>query len=140
CPAAVAGDRTLSSLAVCTDPSYADEGECTGNGETWIPAQTWLKAATELFDDGIGDDDGLCESNEACLYAPNFGAYQGHGIAWGQTDFPTCEFDANDGPITGVTMAGYPSNGRPRSDTVPPETIASFEVVEPWTADYTSND
>jgi hypothetical protein len=54
--------------------------------------------------DGVGDDDGLCESGEACLYTPNFGAYQGHG------SLETCTFTG--GTITGVTMYGYSTNGR----------------------------
>ncbi len=29
--------------------------------------------------DGVGNDNGLCESSEACIYTPNIGAYQGHG-------------------------------------------------------------
>lgn len=68
-------------------------------------AQTFLRNATEILGDVIGDDDGLCESNEACIYAPNIGAYQGHG------DFTsrTCTFQ--DGTVTGVTMYSYPSNG-----------------------------
>jgi hypothetical protein len=28
---------------------------------------------------GIGNENGLCESNETCLYTPNIGSYQGHG-------------------------------------------------------------
>ena len=28
----------------------------------------------EIIGDFIGDDDGLCESNEDCIYAPNWGA------------------------------------------------------------------
>ncbi|RME92229.1 MAG: right-handed parallel beta-helix repeat-containing protein [Candidatus Hydrogenedentota bacterium] len=35
--------------------------------------------ATEIYGDGIGNDDGLCNPSEECLYTPNIGAYQGHG-------------------------------------------------------------
>jgi hypothetical protein len=57
--------------------------------------------------DEIGDDDGLCESNEACIYSPNFGVYQGHGdyLVGG-----TCTFQ--NGTVTGVQMYAYPNNGR----------------------------
>ena len=38
-----------------------------------------LRNSMELFEDGVGDDDTFCESNEACLYTPHKGAYQGSG-------------------------------------------------------------
>jgi hypothetical protein len=37
----------------------------------------FLANALELTEDGIGNDDGLCESNEACSYSSAFGAHQG---------------------------------------------------------------
>jgi hypothetical protein len=67
-------------------------------------SHTYLLNAVEVIGDGIGNDNGLCESNEACIYAPNFGAYQGEG-----TLSSTCTFSA--GTVTGVTMYGYPTNG-----------------------------
>lgn len=42
-------------------------------------ARTGLRRAIECFDDGIGNDDGFCASDETCLYPPNIGSYQGHG-------------------------------------------------------------
>ncbi len=70
---------------------------------------TYLLNATELLDDDLGDEDGLCESHEACLYLPNFGAYQGHG------DLDACTFDDDGGttPVVGVTIVGYVENGVP---------------------------
>ena len=68
---------------------------------------TFLVNATEVFDDAIGDDDGLCESLEACIYSPNFGSYQGEGDYLSQT----CIF--SNGTVSGVTMYAYPSNGSP---------------------------
>ncbi len=65
----------------------------------------YMAKAMEIMGDSIGDDDGLCESNEACLYMPNFGAYQGHGDYTSNT----CTFQ--DGTISGVTMYAYPNNG-----------------------------
>jgi hypothetical protein len=64
----------------------------------------FLRNAYEIVDDGIGDNDGLCESSEACVYMPNVGAYQGHGT------LNTCVFQ--DGTIFDVTMYGHSSNGR----------------------------
>ena len=66
---------------------------------------TFLLNASEIITDTTGDNDGLCESNEACIYSPNFGAYQGHGDYLTQT----CTFQ--NGTVTGVTMYAYPNNG-----------------------------
>lgn len=86
CPAAVHGNQAM------TDDQTAPN--------------TFLLAAFEIVQDSIGDDDGLCESNEACIYAPNFGAYQGEGdyLAAGSCTFA-------NGAVSGVTMYAYPVNG-----------------------------
>jgi hypothetical protein len=78
CPAAASGDVTL------TDKS--------GN--------TFLLHALELMADGLGDDDGLCESNEACVYRPHPGD-DGHGARPGSA---RCGF--SDGAVMGVRMFG----------------------------------
>lgn len=80
--------------------------EVNGNAtETDANGNTYLLSAFELILDGNGNDNGLCESNERCIYAPNFGAYQGHG------DYSnnTCTFQ--NGTVTSVTMFMYPNNG-----------------------------
>jgi hypothetical protein len=58
----------------------------------------------EIFFDNKGDYDGLCESNEACIYSPNFGVYQGNGdyLADG-----SCIFMG--GTVSDVTMYAYPN-------------------------------
>jgi|GEM_PF-6191074 len=38
-----------------------------------------LANAYEILEDGIGNDNLLCESGEACVFAPNLGSYQGEG-------------------------------------------------------------
>lgn len=86
CPVAVNGDVNILSTA----DSYQ---------------KRFLLNAQEIMLDNIGDDNGLCESGEACLYTPNFGAYQGHGT------LATCTFNSYGGLVTGVTMYGYSSNG-----------------------------
>lgn len=58
CPASVQGDNFDSARNLLVDNYF-------------------LKFATEILLDGIGDDDGLCESNEACVFSPHAGAYQG---------------------------------------------------------------
>ena len=48
---------------------------------TWSDASTtqFLRNAVEIMDDDVGDDDGLCEAAEHCIFTPNIGSYQGHG-------------------------------------------------------------
>ncbi|MEW5847881.1 MAG: right-handed parallel beta-helix repeat-containing protein [Myxococcota bacterium] len=67
------------------------------------PYVLYLRNAVELLEVGGGNGNGLCESNETCLHAPNFGAYQGEG------DLQSCLFDDVQGTaaITNVTMLGY---------------------------------
>lgn len=86
CPAAVHGNQSL------TDQSDTP--------------RTFLVNALEIIQDGLGNDNGLCESGEECIYSPNFGAYQGHG------DYKaagTCLFQ--NGTISNVKMYAYPMNG-----------------------------
>lgn len=70
----------------------------------------FLKNAFEVLKDGIGNDDGLCHSGEACIFSPNIGAYQGHG----DPTQKSCVFNDDSGTasVTGVTMYAYPNNGR----------------------------
>jgi hypothetical protein len=90
CPAAVHGDHTLT------------DRHSTPN--------TFLTNATEVLNDSIGDEDGLCESNEHCIYAPNYGAYQGHGD-WRSNGTWVFEDGTGGSAVTGVTMYAYPENG-----------------------------
>lgn len=52
----------------------------------------------------MGNDNLLCESNEACLLTPNIGSYQGHGTLTPVSATLT-------GTVSGVTLYRYPSNG-----------------------------
>ena len=54
-------------------------GLLTGNDSLTVGSKIFLQHAIEIDDDGIGNDNGLCESNENCIYAPNIGSYQGEG-------------------------------------------------------------
>ncbi|MCM2278114.1 MAG: right-handed parallel beta-helix repeat-containing protein [Oligoflexia bacterium] len=69
--------------------------------------RTFLRNALEILGDTIGNEDGVCESNESCLYAPNFGAYQGEG------DYTTNECVFQAGTLSGIRLYGYPTNGVP---------------------------
>jgi hypothetical protein len=73
---------------------------------------TFLFRAFEIAFDGPGDDDGLCESNEKCIYSPHFGAYQGEGNPMTTSCIPPIPSGAgaaND--LTGYTIYAYPTNG-----------------------------
>lgn len=39
-----------------------------------------LRNTIEIIGDAKGNENGLCESNEDCIFTPNLGAYQGHGL------------------------------------------------------------
>jgi hypothetical protein len=65
---------------------------------------TFLSHAYERMGDWIGNDNGLCESDEHCIWIRNVGAYQGHGVL-----VPAGAF--TDGTLTGVTLWTYENNG-----------------------------
>ncbi len=74
----------------CTKEGYYRQSECESAGGIWIEN---------------GNDNGLCESGEDCIYTPNLGAYQGHGnlVSAGTYNGPD---------ITSVTLWQYQHNGR----------------------------
>lgn len=47
---------------------------------TWsdLSTTTYLRNAQEYIGDLVGNDNGLCETGEVCLYTPNIASYQGH--------------------------------------------------------------
>jgi hypothetical protein len=67
---------------------------------------TFLQSAVELGEDGVGNDNLLCESGEACLYTPNIGSYQGEGALVSAGAF-------TDGILTGITLFARETNGAP---------------------------
>jgi hypothetical protein len=82
---------------------------CTGAGGTWstnLCTTTYLQNAYEIFEDGIGNDNGLCESNESCIYTPNIGAYQGEG------SLQAISSSFTNGNITNVKLYQYVTNGQ----------------------------
>jgi hypothetical protein len=85
---------------------------------TWSDSSTVtsLRNARELLFDGVGNDNGICESNEDCLYTPNIGAYQGHGNlskadASSTTNSNTCSDIGSGGTIQNVKLFKYETNG-----------------------------
>ena len=92
-------DQNSTFAANLPCPAAADGDQNLTNSST-----TYLKNAVEIIGTG-GNDNGLCEAGETCLYTPNFGAYQGQGPAY------LCTFAPNGG-VNGVTMYGNLVNGR----------------------------
>ncbi|MFZ5785440.1 MAG: hypothetical protein ACOY3Y_03260, partial [Acidobacteriota bacterium] len=108
-----ASDTTLLNRSfdgAAANPSFAHGDACPAGlgGDRSLTDQigrSYLAAAVELLGMG-GDDDGLCESGETCLYTPNFGYYQGHGDLFTKQ----CAFQANGG-LSGISIYAYPLNG-----------------------------
>ena len=93
---------TYTAYAAC--PSAVNGSDTITHASS---SETFLRNATEVIDpyDGSGDDDGLCETGETCIYNPNFGAYQGHG------DYTASPCTFSDGTVSSVVMYAYPTNG-----------------------------
>lgn len=70
------------------------------------PNGATLKDAFETLFDDKGNDNGLCEAGEACVFTPHVGGYQGEG---GFTN--SCTFSPASG-IAGVTLVGYQTTHR----------------------------
>lgn len=101
------GNGLTANTAFVTDgvtacPAAVD-GSVIVTDQMTVP-HTYLLNAMEVQGRG-GNNNGLCENGETCVYSPNFGAYQGEGAL---TSLP-CKF--HDGTVTGVTMYGYSTNG-----------------------------
>ena len=102
------GDFTNENSAFPTNSTDPCPAEVHGNKaltNQHSVVNTYLQHAFEIVGDEIGDDNGLCESNESCIYSPNPGAYQGHGDYRSKT----CAFQ--NGTISNVKMYAYPNNG-----------------------------
>ncbi len=89
----------------------ANQTACTAlvPGSVWNALDdcrsTYLRNATEVVSDTIGNNNGLCESNETCLFTANIGSYQGHGTLISAGVF-------TDGDtLTGITLMKYSTNG-----------------------------
>lgn len=82
---------------------------------------TFLRNAVEIFGDGVGNENGICESSEECLYTPNIGAYQGHSsdstnssklIQASQSTATTITCgDVTTGTVSNVKLWKYDTNG-----------------------------
>lgn len=92
--------------------SASSQAACNGvigasyNGTNCI--STVLRNSVELLNDGVGNDNGLCEANEDCLLTPNIGAYQGHGNIVAASSASSGCVDVTS---QGIKLYQYESNG-----------------------------
>jgi hypothetical protein len=101
-------DGNSSNTAFSGGSSCASELEGTKYSTDFRTLQNkFLNFASEILFDLTGDDDGLCESGESCIYSPNFGYYQGIGSF---TSACTFYSGPGTGNITGVTLKAYQTN------------------------------
>lgn len=101
----------LSRDGLNPNPSFIAAAPCptfvNGNATITANGKTFLKHALEINLDGRGNDNGLCESYEACTYTPNIGAYQGEGAI-----DPSAKCDFTNGTIEYVDLFQYPTAGQ----------------------------
>jgi hypothetical protein len=96
-------NANLASIgAAC--PSSSNMITHTYTGNTVI----FLRNSIELLNDGVGNDNGLCEANEDCLLTPNIGAYQGHGNLVSSS---TLSGGCADVTTQGIKLYQYDTNG-----------------------------
>ncbi|MCH2534267.1 MAG: right-handed parallel beta-helix repeat-containing protein [Bdellovibrionales bacterium] len=72
-------------------------------------SEYYLSNAAEINTDFIGNNNGLCESNETCILSPNLGAYQGHMGT--DNDYKKCNFSSSTNVIN-VEVYAHPYNGK----------------------------
>lgn len=99
--------RTTIPLVLTHTFAGATQPQCGEiAGGTWDGAActiAFLNHAQELSD---GNGNGLCESGETCVHAPNYGRYQGHG------ERLLVQETVNAPPVTRVRLYRYAQNGR----------------------------
>ncbi len=95
--------------SICNRPNAnpVNAATCTAAGGAMnnFCYTVYLRNALEIMEDGIGNENGICESNEDCIYTPNIGAYQGHGAL---TQFQTI----TSGTLNQINLYRYAVNGR----------------------------
>lgn len=102
----------LSNETNC--PSSLDPNNADNLLEAFQFGNKYLVHAKEILNDNIGNDNGLCESNETCLWAPNVGAYQGHTeVDLGDLHVGPCLFNnASNESVKDVKVYRLNANGR----------------------------
>ena len=73
-------DWSLDSEDTAILDALSVPGESDTLTHSWSGSTTeFLRNAVEILGDRVGNDNGLCEAGEDCIYTPNIGSYQGHG-------------------------------------------------------------
>ncbi len=85
-------------------------GSLDGSDIFTVGSRNFLKHAIEIEGDTIGNDNGLCESNESCVYAPNIGAYQGED---GINTSNYCTTEAASVSVTNAKIYKYTTTSVP---------------------------
>lgn len=75
-----------------------------------VSTKYFIANAAEVNTDLIGNNNGLCESNETCVLSPNLGSYQGH-FAGGSENYKSCNFNSSTN-VLNVKILAYPLNGK----------------------------
>lgn len=101
-------DRSYNGSSV--NASFAAGGSCgiaplSGSEVSTANSITFMKYAVEISFDNVGNDNGLCESNEECIYAPNIGAYQGEG------SYTSGGYCTTSGTVSGAKIYKYATTG-----------------------------
>ena len=95
---AIGNHVNIAAAAVPTGDDLITWAHGLGQGGTIILASSY-----EIVGDYRGNDDGRCESGEACWYLPNIGGYQGHQFL---TDEPFVS-----GTLIDIELVRFFSNG-----------------------------
>ncbi|PJZ44231.1 hypothetical protein [Leptospira brenneri] len=73
-----------------------------------------LRNAREIIGDAKGNENGLCESLEDCIFSPNLGAYQGHGLLRKSNSigpFYCSDIPKTEGTLSQIRLFGFEENG-----------------------------
>ncbi len=98
----------------------ADQPECDSDfpGSVFVTdhcESTFIYNSIEITGDSIGNDNGLCETGESCIFNPNTGSYPGHGslvtASTPVTGTPSCSDIGTGGAVENVTLYKYNTNG-----------------------------
>src|SRR5690606_17487485 len=101
------GDDVITHRFGAETPSMSSCLERHGTHlEDRVCTTQFLRDAYEIFDDGVGNDDGLCQSNEDCIWMRNIGAYQGHGDLVLESTIGT------GGTLENIRLYRFANNGR----------------------------
>ena len=100
-------NKNITYFTTNTTETFAN-GNCTtaqlnGSNTLSINGMNFMRYAVEIDSDNVGNDNGLCEDNENCIYAPNSGSFQG------QNSLSSQYCSTSTGLVTGAKIYKYSS-------------------------------